>query len=69
MVLAYNKSPTAYELWSVPPLVAAIVVAFHVPVATVPKVVRLVLPAQVLRAVFCTLSRLRSVLTWVGVLL
>ena len=52
---------------SVAPLMAPNV-AFHVPVAIVPSVVILVLPAQVLSAVFSTLLRLKSVLRLEAVL-
>ena len=52
---AYRISPEVYPVNPVPPLVVAIVVADHVPVAIVPRVVRLVLPAHVDNAVFSTL--------------
>jgi hypothetical protein len=41
----------------VPPLATAIAVPFQTPLLIVPKVVMLLLPAQVLRAVFSTLAR------------
>ena len=46
----------------VPPYASDSFVPFHVPVPIVPSVVKFVEPAQVLRAVFSTLSNERSVL-------
>ena len=56
---AYNKSPEVNDVNPVPPLFAAIAVAFHVPDPIVPSVVRFVDPAHVDSAVFSTLSSAR----------
>ena len=53
----------------VPPLAAAIVVPFQVPLVIVPSVVRLVEPAQVERAVFSTLFKSMEALRLVVVVL
>jgi hypothetical protein len=58
--------PTADQFWPVPPYWVAIVVPCHVPVATVPKVVTLVVPAHVERAVFSTLFNPTSAAVKVG---
>ena len=44
LAVAWIKSPVVYEVNPVPPLVVAIVVALHVPVAIVPKVVIVACP-------------------------
>jgi hypothetical protein len=52
-----------YVVCPVPPLLAAIAVAFHVPVVIVPSVIILVDPTQVDNAVFSTLLKPTAVLS------
>ena len=65
-VFAARTEPAAMVERFVPPFATPIAVAFQDPVATVPRVVRLVEPAQVVRAVFSTLPRPTSVFVTVS---
>ena len=56
------SQPWPKEVWPVPPLLTAMVSPLQVPAVTVPKVTRLVEPAQVDKAVFSTLFKAKVVL-------
>ena len=63
VVLPMSNCPLVYVVCPVPPWSTAMVVPCQVPALIVPRVVMLVVPAQVDRAVFSTLFNHRSVLT------